>query len=117
MAVVAQQKRPQPQDTYDEQGHFEFMSKELNLTPEQRPKVKAIVDAQMQQWAVLGKNKTLDGKQKVERMREINQDAQTRIEALLTPPQKLKLREMMEKAKPPVSKSAPKKTKPARPPE
>src|SRR4051812_29172832 len=56
VTAIAQQKQQQPQDAYGEQDHFEFMSNEFNLTPEQRPKVKAIVDAQMQQWAVLGKN-------------------------------------------------------------
>lgn len=116
-SVASQQKQQSPEDTYGSEEHFEFMSKQLNLTAEQKPKVKAIVEAQMQQWAVLEKNKTLTGKQKIERIREINQEAQTKIEKILTPEQRQKLQAIMEQAKPPVSKPAPKRKQRPRPSE
>lgn len=84
----------------DANGRFEYMSEQLNLTPEQKPKVKAIVDQQMQQWAVLSQNKTLNGKQKIAKMQGINQDAQNRIDKILTPQQREKLHAMMEASKP-----------------
>ena len=75
--------------------------------------IKAIVDAQMQQWMVLRQNKTLNGKQKIEKMREINADAQGRIDKVLTSQQRQKLQAIMEQGKPPAGRPRPKRNKPA----
>src|SRR5450759_5231789 len=70
-------KQPAQLPTND---RFENMSRELSLTADQKPKVKAIVDAQIGEWETLEKNKTLNGKQKIARMQEINQSAQAKID-------------------------------------
>ncbi len=97
---VPQQKPSGASDNAQPAGRFEYMSRELKLTADQKPKVRAIVDAQMAEWETLGKNKTLNGKQKIERMKEINQSAQGRIEKLLTAEQKKKLDAIMAESKP-----------------
>lgn len=96
-------------------NRFEFMSRELSLTADQKPKVKAIVDAQIGEWETLEKNKTLNGKQKIARMQEINQTAQAKIDKILTANQRKKLGAIMAASNPPPVKKAP-KPKPKVPP-
>jgi Spy/CpxP family protein refolding chaperone len=96
-------------------GRFENMSRELSLTPDQKPKVKAIVDAQIGEWETLEKNKTLNGKQKIARMQEINQTAQSKIDKILTGEQRKKLGAIMAASNPPPVKTAA-KPKPKAPP-
>ena len=104
-----QPAQPPPND------RFEYMSRELSLTADQKPKVKAIVDAQMGEWESLEKNKTLNGKQKIARMQEINQTAQSKIERILTAEQNKKLTALMDANKPRPAKPAPNR-KPKTPP-
>lgn len=104
-----QPAQPPPND------RFEYMSRELSLTPDQKPKVKAIVDAQIGEWETLEKNKTLNGKQKIARMQDINQTAQAKIDKILTAEQKKKLGAIMAAANPPPAKTAA-KPKPKAPP-
>jgi len=103
LALPAQQQTAQqPKGTdpaKEANDRFEYMSKQLGLTDQQKPKVKAIVDAQMQDWLVLEKNKTLNGKQKIARMQEINQSTEAKIDKLLTAEQKKKLQAIMEASK------------------
>lgn len=87
-------------------NRFEYMSKELSLTADQKPKVKAIVEAQMGEWETLEKNKTLNGKQKIALMQEINQTAQSKIEKILTAEQNKKLKAIMDAGKPQPGKPA-----------
>lgn len=96
-----QPAQPPPKD------QFEFMSRELSLTPEQKPKVQAIVDAQKGEWDTLEKNKTLNGKQKIARMQEINATAQAKIDKILTAEQRKKLSAIMDASKPKPGKLAP----------
>lgn len=110
--ALAQQKQGAAEK--DANGRFEYMSEQLNLTPAQKPKVKAIVDQQILQWTVLSQNKTLNGKQKITKMQEINQDAQQKIAKILSPPQRQKLQTMMDAAKPQPAHPNPKPKK--RPP-
>jgi Spy/CpxP family protein refolding chaperone len=101
-----QPAQPPPND------RLEFMSRELSLTSDQKPKVKTIVDAQIGEWETLEKNKTLNGKQKIARMQEINQSAQAKIDKILTTEQRKKLGAIMAASKPqPVKTSAKPKTK------
>ena len=86
---------------------FEYMSRELSLTADQKPKVKAIVDTQIGQWETLEKNKTLNGKQKIAMMQEINQSAQSKIEKILTADQRKKLQAIMDAGKPQPGKPSP----------
>ena len=106
---INQPAQPPPSD------RFEYMSRELSLTADQKPKVKAIVDAQIGEWETLEKNKTLNGKQKIARMQEINQTAQLKIGKILTAEQNKKLTAIMDANKPQPSKPAPNR-KPKSPP-
>ena len=105
----SQPAQPPPND------RFEYMSRELSLTPDQKPKVEAIVDAQIAGWKTLEKNKTLNGKQKIALMQEINQTAQSKIEKVLTTEQNKKLTAIMDANKPQPMKPTPNR-KPKAPP-
>jgi Spy/CpxP family protein refolding chaperone len=98
---ITKPAQPPPND------RFEYMSRELALTADQKPKVKAIVDAQTGQWETLAKNKTLNGKQKIALMQEINQTAQSKIEKILTAEQNKKLKAIMDAVKPQPGKPTP----------
>jgi Spy/CpxP family protein refolding chaperone len=106
---ASQPAQPPPND------RFEYMSRELSLAADQKPKVKAIVDAQIGEWETLEKNKTLNGKQKIARMQEINQTAQSKIEKILTAEQRKKLTAFMDANKPQPGKLTPNR-KPKAPP-
>jgi periplasmic protein CpxP/Spy len=108
-----QQKQGSAANNGPPADRFEYMSRQLNLTADQKPKVRAIVDEQMQQWTTLEKNKTLNAKQKIEMMQAINQSSQGRIEKILTVAQKRKLDAIMAEARPQPGKPA---KKPARKP-
>jgi Spy/CpxP family protein refolding chaperone len=112
-----QQNKAKPPAQPPINGRFENMSRELSLNADQKPKVKAIVDAQIGEWETLEKNKTLNGKQKIARMQEINQAAQSKIDKILTAEQRKKLGTIMAASNPPPAKSAskPKPKAPAPP--
>ena len=109
VAFSAQQQNKASQPAQPPKDRFEYMSRELSLTADQKPKVKAIVDAQFGEWETLEKNKTLNGKQKIARMQEINQSAQSKIEKILTAEQRKKLEAIMAASKPQPAKPAPKR--------
>ena len=80
---------------------FESMSKQLDLTADQKAKVKVLVDDRAKQWAALGKDKTINGKQKEAKMLAINQATDKEIEKVLAPQQRQKFHAIMEQGKPP----------------
>lgn len=70
------------------------IAKELNLTDDQKPKVKAIMDAQMQKMRDLREDDSLSKDDKRAKMKTIHDDTATQLKTVLTPDQFSKWQEM-----------------------
>jgi periplasmic protein CpxP/Spy len=83
--------------------HLQEMGKQLNLTDDQKEKLKPIMTSQMQDMAAVKSDTTMTPPQKRAKMMEIHQKYASQIDAILTPEQQAKWktmrREMMEKHK------------------
>jgi Spy/CpxP family protein refolding chaperone len=84
-------------------NQVEFLTKKLNLTPDQVTQVKAIEDDSRKQMMALRSDTSLTPDEKKPKMRSIHQASQDKIRALLTDDQKTKydalqaeMRERME---------------------
>jgi Spy/CpxP family protein refolding chaperone len=106
---------PPPPPAQDGPGHgrggpggmrgnqVDFLTKKLNLTPDQVTQVKAIEDDSRKQMMALREDTSIAGADKRAKMMEIHKGAQDKIRALLTDDQKTKydalqaeMRERME---------------------
>jgi protein CpxP len=103
MPMVAQDNSapPQQQDQAGPQGgrhggpgreehQIEFLTKKLNLTPDQVTQVKAIDDGSRQQMMALRSDSSLAPDEKKTKMKAIHQASQDKIRAVLTDDQKTK---------------------------
>jgi Spy/CpxP family protein refolding chaperone len=79
-------------------AHAKLLS-ELNLTQDQKDKIKAIQEAQKAKLLPIRKNKSLTLEQKKEQMKPIVKDTMKQIAAILTPEQKAKLKELRKEQK------------------
>jgi Spy/CpxP family protein refolding chaperone len=75
---------------------FERMVEELNLTDDQKPKVKAIMDAQTQKMRDLRADDGLSQDDKRAKMKAIHEDTATQLKAVLTPDQFAKWQQMSQ---------------------
>jgi Spy/CpxP family protein refolding chaperone len=66
---------------------FERMVEELNLTDDQKPKVKTIMDAQTQKMRDVREDDSLSQDDKRAKMKAIHEDTATQLQAVLTPDQ------------------------------
>ena len=80
-------------------GHLEWLSKELNLTDEQKEKVKPILDEQSKQMRATQEDTSLTQEQKHEKMKQIHQTTHSQINGILTPEQQKKFAEIKEQHK------------------
>jgi protein CpxP len=80
-------------------GHLEWLSKELNLTDEQKAQVKPILDEQSKQMRATQEDTSLTQDQKREKMKQIHQTTHSQINGVLTPEQQKKFAEMKEEHK------------------
>ena len=84
-------------------NQVEFLTKKLNLTPDQVTQVKAIEDDSRKQMMTLREDTSIAGADKRAKMMDIHKAAQDKVRALLTDDQKTKydalqaeMRERME---------------------
>jgi len=84
-------------------NQVEFLTKKLNLTPDQVTQVKAIEDDSRKQMMALREDTSIAGADKRAKMMDIHKAAQDKVRALLTDDQKTKydalqaeMRERME---------------------
>jgi periplasmic protein CpxP/Spy len=101
-AVPAMAQDPSAQPPQDQTGprhggqggmrgnQVEFLTKKLNLTPDQVTQVKAIDDGTRQQMMALRSDTSLTPDEKKPKMTAIHQASQDKIRALLTDDQKTK---------------------------
>ena len=80
-------------------SHLEWLSKELNLTDEQKAQVKPILDEQSKQMRATQEDTSLTQEQKHEKMKQIHQTTHSQINGILTPEQQKKFAELKEQHK------------------
>jgi len=78
-------------------GGLDMLSKELNLTDDQKAKLKPILEDQRAQMKALHEDTTASREQKMAKMKELREERTAKIEAILTPEQKTKFEEMQSK--------------------
>jgi periplasmic protein CpxP/Spy len=74
--------------------NFDMLAQRLNLTDDQKPKVKAILDDQRQQMRDLWQNQDLSREDRMAKMRTIREDTDAKLKAVLTDEQFKKFQEM-----------------------
>ena len=80
-------------------NQLERLTKELNLTDEQKAQVKPILDEQSKQMRATQEDTSLTQDQKREKMKQIHQTTHSQINGVLTPEQQKKFAEMKEEHK------------------
>jgi Spy/CpxP family protein refolding chaperone len=70
------------------------IAKELNLTDDQKTKVKAVLDDQQTKMKALREDKSLSKEDRQTKSKEIREATQTKIKAILTPEQAEKWQKM-----------------------
>lgn len=93
----AQTSPPSASGQNPSQGQARSVDDELQLTPDQKQKIAAIVDDEDKQIAAVREDSSLSTSQKVEKARQIHQVAVPKIRALLTPDQLQKLAAIQER--------------------
>lgn len=79
------------------QEHFEKMSKELNLTDDQKTQVKAAMQDQMTQMKALRADTSLTPDQRKDKAKDIRKATHEKMMAILTDEQKEKMKAMHDK--------------------
>jgi periplasmic protein CpxP/Spy len=78
-------------------GHgsrLEWLSKQLNLTDDQKTKLKPILDDESSQMKSIHEDSSLSQDQKRDKMKELRESTDTKIEDVLTPDQQTKFKEL-----------------------
>jgi periplasmic protein CpxP/Spy len=73
---------------------FNMLAERLNLTDDQKPKVKAVLDNQREQMRAVWQNQDLSREDRRTKMRSIHEATDTKLKAVLTADQFQKLQEM-----------------------
>jgi protein CpxP len=101
--LAGQNPAPQtPQQGHEAMGaaakspdaHLQMLTEKLNLTDEQRTKLKPILQDQSQQQQAVHDDTSLSPEQKTAKMKSIHASFRDQISAVLTPEQQAKLKEM-----------------------
>ncbi len=88
---------PQKQARRDQaQRRLQHLSQQLNLTDDQKEKLRPIIQDEVQQMKSVHDDSSLTQQQRHRKMRQIHESFRPQIEAVLTPEQKQKL-EMMQR--------------------
>lgn len=95
----AQVKRDVPQSQQmqsDSSHHHErgMMMDQLNLTPDQKSQMKALHENMKQQREAITNDETLTADQKKEKMKELHKSQSDKVNAILTPAQQEKMKEL-----------------------
>jgi periplasmic protein CpxP/Spy len=95
----SQQSTPAAQSEMHHGPHanrLEWLSKELNLTEEQKAKVKPILEDQEKQMHAIHEDNSLSQEQRHEKMMQLHETTHSQINAILTPDQQKKFAELKE---------------------
>jgi Spy/CpxP family protein refolding chaperone len=78
------------------EARLDAMTKSLDLTAEQREKVKPILEEQMKQMEAVRADQSMSAEQKRAKSQEIRKEYNDKIEQVLTPEQKEKFKKMQQ---------------------
>jgi periplasmic protein CpxP/Spy len=76
--------------------HLQMLSEKLNLTDDQKAKVKPILQDQMQQMKAVREDSSLSEEQKRAKMKSVHESMHDQINAVLTPEQQEKFKQMQD---------------------
>ena len=76
--------------------HLQALSEKLNLTDDQKAKLKPILEDQMQQMKAVREDSSLSPEQKRAKMKSIHESLHNQINAVLTPEQQAKFKQMKQ---------------------
>ena len=85
-----------PHRTMEALGELRALTTRLNLTPEQRDKVRPVVTEEGEQLRVIRLDEHLTPEQRTQKSREVREAYQPKIAAFLTPEQQEKFKKMQE---------------------
>ena len=101
--LVAQNPPPQtPQPGHDAMGtaanspdaHLQMLTERLNLTDEQKTKLKPILETKLQEMKAVREDASLSAEQKKTKLHSIHESLHDQINTVLTPEQQAKFKEM-----------------------
>lgn len=75
---------------------LQMLSEKLSLTDDQKAKIKPILEDQMKQMKAVHEDTSLSADQKRDKMKSIHDSSHEQINAVLTPEQQTKFKEMQE---------------------
>ena len=75
---------------------LQTLSEKLSLTDDQKAKIKPILEDQMKQMKAVHEDSSLSAEQKRDKMKSIHDTSHEQINAVLTPEQQTKFKEMQE---------------------
>jgi len=78
---------------------LERMGQHLQLTDDQKAKIKPLLEAEVAQAKAIHEDSSLSRQQKMEKFQKLRSSTHDKIKPILTPEQQKKLEEMQEKAK------------------
>jgi Spy/CpxP family protein refolding chaperone len=76
--------------------HLQMLSEKLNLTDDQKAKIKPILQDQMQQMKTVREDSSLSEEQKRAKMKSVHESLHDQINAVLTPEQQAKFKQMRQ---------------------
>jgi len=76
--------------------HLQMLSEKLNLTDDQKAKLKPILQDQMQQMKAVREDSSLSQEQQRAKMKSIHESLHEQINAVLTPQQQAKFKQMRQ---------------------
>ena len=76
--------------------HLQMLSEKLNLTDDQKAKLRPILQDQMQQMKAVREDSSLSEEQKRAKMKPIHESLHDQINAVLTPEQQAKFKQMRQ---------------------
>jgi periplasmic protein CpxP/Spy len=76
--------------------HLQMLSEKLNLTDDQKAKLKPILQGQVQQMKAAREDSSLSEEQKRAKMKSIHESLHDQINAVLTPEQQAKFKQMRQ---------------------
>jgi len=76
--------------------HLQMLSEKLNLTDDQKARLRPILQDQMQQMKAVREDSSLSEEQKRAKMKPIHESLHDQINAVLTPEQQAKFKQMRQ---------------------
>src|SRR5579864_4335292 len=76
--------------------HLQMLSEKLNLTEDQKAKLKPVLQDQMQQMKAVREDSSLSEEQKRAKMKTVHESLHDQINAVLTPEQQTKFKQMRQ---------------------